>query len=435
MLKPTLFFCLVMLLAGCAPQSDVSVPPTLAPFPTVTLGYTLRGALPPFNAIPLDGGAVSAEALVAGASAPTATANLRACPAPDDAATLTAPAPTTTRAMEIAVESFMTAGGTAVMLDRELRENWNALGGTGVVRGDIDLSGEGTPEVVVSFTTPDAGGTLLVLTCIDGRYVSTYRESLGGDAPTLIRVEDMNADGRTDVLYASRNCLSGECRQFTQLAGWSAERARVVNLLSEVLESTDPVRVQDVDQDRINEITVEFRDGGDAQTGPLDTGFTVYDWDGFTYSAALTQLDPPRYLIQIIFQGDQAFERGSFAEAAALYTAALTSTTLQAWQPDDLTALPPYALYRLLLAYSALEDPRRADIQNVILTNYPDPATQPTYASLALTFWNAYQITNNIRSACIEVQSIISARPEALALINRYGENGRRYDAQSICPL
>ncbi len=436
MLKKTAFILTLLLLVTACQSTEIRpAAATIPPFPTMTPGQVIRAALPPFNAIPLDGGSfANPSTLIAQSAQPAATLNFRACPAIDENAVLSEP-PTNARSMEIAIESFMMAGGTAVTLDRQLRENWNVLGGSGFVRGDIDVSGEGTPDIVVSLTTPDAGGTLIVLTCIDGRFVTAYRESLGGDAPTLVRIEDMNADGRTDLLYAARNCLSGACRQLTQLAGWSADRARVVNLLSTVLESDDAVRVEDVDQDRVSEITVEFRDDGDTQTGPLETGFTVYDWDGFTYVSALTRIDPARYLIQVVFQADDAFTRGNYSEAAALYVAALSSTTLEPWQPDDLTTLPPYALYRLLLAYAALEDTRRVDIQTVILTNYPDPATQPVYAALALSFWNAFQITNNLGSACIEVQSIISARPEVLTLLNRYGDRSPRYDASSICPF
>ena len=428
--------CLALFaLAACQPTALVQTAPTIPPFPTMTPGQLFRAALPPFNAIPLNGGFANPSTLVAQASQPTTTPNRFACPASQDEVTLPFPPPTTARGMELTIESFMTAGGTANTLDRDLSGVWNAYGGTGFVRGDLDITGEGAPDVVVSITTPDEGGTLIILACLDGRYLSVYRESLGGDAPALTRIEDMNADGKTDLLFISRNCLSGECLVITQLAGWSTERAHVVNLLENALESDDQLRIEDVDQDRVNELILQFTNDGDAQTGPLDTGFTVYDWDGFTYTSALTQLDPPRYLIQVIFQADESFDRGNYAEASALYAAALTSTSLEPWQPDDLTVLPPYALYRLLLAYAALEDPRLADTQQVILSTYADPATQPVYATLALTFWNAYQITNNLHSACIEVQSIMAARPEALTLLNRYGDRSPVYDAQSVCPL
>jgi hypothetical protein len=91
--------------------------------------------------------------------------------------------------------------------------------------------------------------------------------------------------------------------------------------------------------------------------------------------------------------------------------------------------------YRLLLAYSDLEDPRRVELSATILQTYPDPATAPVYAELAKTFWNALQVTNNLHSACLEVQDIISTRQEAVTLLNRYGSRSPVYTAANVCPF
>ncbi|MDX2161872.1 MAG: hypothetical protein SF162_11150 [bacterium] len=435
MINRLLLPILLLMLAACQNAPAGSPPPTVPPFPTVTPGFLLRAPLPPPNVIALDGGLNNPATAIALAARPTPTPNQQACPAPNESAALIESVPVSGRGMELAIETYLSSGGTAVGLERDLRERWNALGGSGTVRGDLDLTGEGTAEIIVALTTPDQGGTLMVFGCLDGRVIALYHEPLGGDAPTLIRYEDMNADARTDLLFASQDCISGTCQYRTQLAGATAERGRLVNLLSRPLESADPVRIEDLDQDRIAEIVVQFGETGSAETGPQRTGFTVYDWDGFTYISALTQLEAPRYLIQVILDGDAAFAAGNYGEAAALYTRALNDASLEAWQPDDRTVLPPYALYRLLLAYAALEDPRRAEVQQAILVQYPDPAAQPVYAALALTFWNAFQITNNLNSACGEVLSIMAARPEAVALLNRYGSASPVYAAQTLCPF
>lgn len=395
----------------------------------------MRAVLPPPDSIPLDGGVNTLATSVALNSRATYTPNASFCPPPNESAALIDVVPTSASGMQGAIETFLATGGTAVALDRDLREKWNVLGGSGFVRADLDLSGEGVAEVIVSLTTPDGGGTLMIFGCRDSRYTSLYRESLGGDAPALMRILDMNADGLTDLLFSAQTCASGACVVRTQLAGWNTRDRRVVNLLSRPLDTDSPLRVEDLDQDRIEELIAEFDDNGSAETGPLRTGFTVYDWDGVVYTSALTQLDPPQYTIQVVFDGDQQFADGAYAEAAALYTAALSESGLIAWQPDDATVLPPYLLYRLLLTYTVLNDPRRAEVQQAILVRYPDPAAQPIYAAIALTFGNAFQITNNLNSACDEVLSIIAARPEALTLLNRYGSRSPTYTAQDICPF
>jgi hypothetical protein len=44
-------------------------------------------------------------------------------------------------------------------------------------------------------------------------------------------------------------------------------------------------------------------------------------------------------------------------------------------------------------------------------------------------------VTNNLRSACVEVQAIISTRPEAVGLLNRYGSESPVYEAGDVCPF
>ncbi len=65
----------------------------------------------------------------------------------------------------------------------------------------------------------------------------------------------------------------------------------------------------------------------------------------------------------------------------------------------------------------------------------PDTAAAPPYAQMALEFWNAFQITNNLHSACLKAQEVILARPEALSLLNRYGSRSPTYTATDLCPF
>jgi hypothetical protein len=50
-------------------------------------------------------------------------------------------------------------------------------------------------------------------------------------------------------------------------------------------------------------------------------------------------------------------------------------------------------------------------------------------------FWNALQVTHNLHSACVEVQAIINAWPEAVGLLNRYGSRSPVYNASDLCPF
>ncbi|MFN8449829.1 MAG: hypothetical protein U0521_14905 [Anaerolineae bacterium] len=425
-----------MLIAACQPNVPASNAPTQVSFPTVTPGRMITAPLPTVVGVPLDGSGLSNPATaIAAANRPTVTPNYQSCPAPDDSVTLDSTAPSNARLMDDAIARFLSDGGTAVALENTLRDDWDVLGDLGVVRGDADLTGEGTAEIVITYQTPDEGGVLLIEGCIDGRYLTRYQAALGGGIPVIDSISDMNYNGVPELLFSSRDCRDEPCVYHTQAATWNAERGRFVNLFGGAITSDQIPTLQDIDSDLVSEVVVRFDDSGSAQTGPLRTGFTVYDWNGVSYVESITQLNPPRFRIQVIQEADQAFAAQRMDDAIALYNLSLGSADLENWFNDDATTLRAYALYRLLLAYSYTEDDRRAQIQQTIQSDYPDPATAPPYAQMALDFWTAVQVTNNLHSACIRAQEDILTRPDALDLLNRYGSRNATYAASDLCPF
>src|SRR5436190_14179374 len=89
--------------------------------------------------------------------------------------------------------------------------------------------------------------------------------------------------------------------------------------------------------------------------------------------------------------------------------------------------LRSYTMYRELLAYAYTEDAQRLIVLQDISALFPDANTAPVYVTMAQTFWNTLQVTNNLHSACLEVLNVIAVRPEALDLINRYGSRNPTY--------
>jgi hypothetical protein len=440
---------LLLLCAACQPSAPANVAPTVIPFPTMTPGRVVQAMLPPSSGLPLNGfGLANPATAIALANQPTATPNYRACPAPNSELQLAALPALTARDVADSIEQFLNSGGTLVNLERGLRETWNAIiAENGFVRGDLDFSGEGMPEAVISLRTADEGGMLLILTCIDGRYTTVYQTTfadLGAEnvqastAPSLIASQDINQNPLPELIFTMRTCANGaqSCEYYTQIAAWSAERGRVNNLLSEAILSEAAPTLEDIDQDRVSELIVRLDNPGNASTGPLRTGYTVYDWDGLVYTESVTQLNPPRFRIQVIHQADAAFEAGDIEEAVALYDLALNSPALEPWRGGDEEAvLQTYTLYRLLLAYAFTQDARLVPTVQNILSSYPDVAASPVYIELAITFWNAYQVTNNLNAGCLNVHSVITARPEAVDLLNRYGSRSPTYTADDVCPF
>ncbi len=428
--------CLLCLLvvSACAPGPIIEPLPTLVPFPTMTPGRYAVGRLPPPVGLPLDGGLFANAA--AQAVAPTPTVNFARCPAP--AAPTLEPPPNFGREMNGTMLRFLDAAGSAEALAEGLRSTWGVLGASGYVRADRDLTGEGTPDILVGYLQPDGGGTLLIAACADGRMIQVYDATLGGEPPQVLWMDDMTFDALPEVLFASRVCTGAtdaSCVYRTQLIAWRERLGRFVNLLGDPVESSRQPAIEDVDQDQVLELVVRMDDNGSAESGPRRTGIIVYDWNGGAYVRALTQLDPPRFRVQVVHQADAAFAAEAYAEAIALYQQAITSPDLRNWQNDDIPTLQNYALYRLLITYAFLEDDRLLELVQQMQTAFPDPASAPVFIQLAQTFWSALQVTNNLRSACLEADAFIAGRGDVLALLNRYGSESPTYTARDICPF
>ncbi len=432
---------LIALLAGCAAASSNSAPTVIA-FPTMTPGRTIRGVLPPVVALPLDGSIRANPATaVALAIRPTVTPDYTACP--PAAAPQLAPQPIDARDMADEITRFLSSGGAPATLQDNLRDDWDVLGETGIVRADFDLTGEGTPEVLVTFNVPESdSGVLMILGCSAGRYISQYQVIDEDGIPQLIYLGDVNVDSQPDVLYSGLQCelidteeAGSECVYQTQLITWRVSEGRFTSLLSRAITSVDPPSVTDMDNDRVLEIVARLSSSGTPNTGPLRTGVQIYDWDGTGYLLSITQLDPPRFRIQVIHQADRNVQRRQLDAAIDLYQLALNDSNLQNWFNNEQDIHNSYILYRLLTVYAFTEDERLLSMYQAIITNYSDLQAAPVYAPMAVAFWDSFQTTNNLRSACQAVQDIITARPEALELLNRYGNRSPSYTANDLCPF
>jgi len=429
-----LLLILLPILVACQPTAPASEGTPEVVFPTMTAGRVIEAPLQPVLGVSLNGSGLSNPATaIALANRPTPTPNYRSCPDPNPSAVLDATPPPNARLMDDAIARYLSDGGDVATLESTLRDRWNVLAG-GAVRGDVDLTGEGTPEIILTYSTPDEGGVLLIEGCIDGRYLTRYQAALGGATPQIVSITDMNYNGIPDLMFASKDCTSA-CVYHTQLVTWNPEHGRFINLLGGAITSDQVPEAQDIDNDHVLELLDKFTNDGDKTTGPLRTGYTVYDWNGIGYVQSVTQLDPPRFRIQVIQEADTAFTTQNMDDAISLYNLALNSTSLANWYNDDTETLKAYALYRLMLAYAFTESDQRLPTQQLIQQTYPDLASAPPYAQMALDFWNADQITNNLHSACLKAQEDIIARPEALNLLNRYGSRSPTYTANDLCPF
>ena len=431
-----LWIILIFALAACEPAAKNQAGATYIPFPTTTIGYTIRGVLTTPQATSGSQGSYNPATVEALAHRPTATPNTGICPPQSDAADL-GEVPATGEEISREIVRFLSAGGSPTTLESALRDDWGILGESGFVRADIDLTGDAIPEIILGYVVPTEGGVLLIAGCEEGHYVLRQEIVLEENTPPiLIQLGDTTNDGQNDLTFATQHCdEDDECLYQTHLLTWKMEEWRFVSLLGATIESDALPEVIDTDDDLVGEIVIRLERRGSVATGPLRTGLRIYDWNGSVYVLSIVQLDPPRYRIQVIQAADRQFMDGNTAEAISLYQLAFTDETLRNWFDDEETILDSYILYRLLLAYAVGNSEETQGVYQRIQDTYLDPEQTPIYVELSRAFWDSFQHVSNLTTACRGVQTVIAEHPETLDLLNRYGSRNPTYTNQDLCPF
>lgn len=429
----------ILLLAACTP-----VPPpvreSITPFPTATPGRVVYGELLPSGSTLLSQPGLSAPSTVVAIAPPTTpTPDFSSCPAANPDAVLESAPPDNALVLIEEAVRYLNSGGSGQTLIDTLRDRWNVIPDDAIARADIDYTGEGVADVLMPYVGRDNIAGLVIIACRAGANDVVFEVVSDTTAPpSVLAFLDLNRDRRNDLLYSVPECESDDpdaCQFLTQMVTFSPIRSRFVELMPSNVTSENVPQVLDFDNDEVSEVVVRLESRGTAATGPLRTGTNVYDWNGSQYVLSIVELQPPRFKIQVLHEGDRALLRGDYAQAETTYRGAIENTDLRFWFNDEPDILQSYALFRLLqsqvMTAAIGQTSTLAEIQRI----YPDPAARPVYADMAVLFLETFQSTADVHSACVAVETIIAARPEAVDQLNRYGSRSPSYTALDLCPF
>ncbi len=476
-LKPVMWraalLIVLALLSACGPAADVigdRKPPTPTPGPrtTATPGGRLSVWLvtptgqfaPPFTPTPgsVQGGnpvgpaatATAAQATIAAATA-TAAAPLAApyyqpdeCPVPG--APAPPPRPATFDDYSVVIGRFLSGGGSSTVLEATLR-NWGALTDRGgVVQADTDLTGDGVREVIVTLYNPQTyteeallnAGVLLVYGCDDGGYRLLYRTSFNPTVslPELLRVGDMNADVRAELVFMTQTCNGTSCISDAKILTWNSIVGSFEELnIGQVIAINGRIGIADVDGDGVLELTAQINPPGSTAAGPPRAVIDTWDWNGEDYVLALREQEQTRYRIHAVYEADDMMRAGQLRSAITAYANLRDNRSLQSWTGvSDEAALRAYAAWRIVIAFAQLNSPRAEDWVALLNNESPPGSTGAAFAQMASAFMDNFRATGDARAACAAALST-GASVSALGLMNSYGYNNRTYTLNDLCPF
>lgn len=373
--------------------------------------------------------------------------------APTGAPTAPTAAPTAEIVTEIGVACPATFGDYAGQINSILNTesfgmaglmSWlrdcGALVDDGILTGD--LTGDGNDELIVIYRDPAApeGVTvndLIVLNYGANGFTETYRAKAAGKVQVW-RTEDINADGKVDVLFSDTVCGANNCYDALSIISWDGSTWQSWVDGSMGMAYANYVVREASDAGQGNEIVISGGVSGSPEAGPqrarTETWASV---GGAPYSLLDRTYEASDCLYFAVTDANALFAQlpnADLAELERLYTRAATDPTLDTcWnRPDEESELRSFALFRLALVAAYQGAPEVAsDLFASISTIYPESV----YSQVGETWLNSFRADGNIQNACAAVNGFAATNPATFEYLNGYGFANRKYAPADICPI
>ncbi len=319
-----------------------------------------------------------------------------------------------------------------------------------------DVTGDGIADFVVNVSLPVSDNrALFVFTCQSGKFVTLYRNT---ENPTLRAVKEMNLDGKAEIVYSNPDCTVG-CLVYFDILEWNGAS------FASLARNNDPPcygpciingAVEFEELGRPGPLAMILVEGWNMQYGPGCEQRSAWIWNGQAFVKGQPLYCKPEYRLHAVYDGDDASLAGNYPLALGYYQQAIFESGLlpgRDWQarlqstgnpsppsdPVEWAVLSAYARYRILLLQILWrDDPSARLVYRTLSSSYLAGTAGYPYARLASAFWEDYEKTHDLASACSQAAQYAAANPaEILAPLGQptYGKNNRDYQPEDICPF
>ncbi|MEK6255969.1 MAG: hypothetical protein N2C13_01470 [Chloroflexota bacterium] len=342
---------------------------------------------------------------------------------------------------------FINAGGPAASLQSNLEELNIANDAPTVF--EADLTGDKKNDLVVSFIEPDPQsfppvGALLIYICLGDKYTLAHIEYAGEilSAPRMLYVQDLNADGKVDVLYSSSTCGAHTCFEDTNILSWNG-----TDFDKRIDEGTQDLpfpnlQITDYDRDGIYSIEMTSGGYGSVGAGPQRDQTNIWDYNPISakWERSNIILGTSLYRIHLLHDADSAVRNQDYEVAIVLYREVINNPELLDWMDRDneMLQLSAYAQFKLLVVYILQGNTSQAQIHfNEINALYLTNSPQRSYLDMAAVFLTAFHQSGDFEIACQEAHQY--AAQHAAQILSplgsqTYGYANPDYSPLDICP-
>ena len=297
--------------------------------------------------------------------------------------------------------------------------------------------------------TNDSGshaGDIVVYACRNGHYEIVYR-ALDDPAfdgyvrdPQVLSVEDVTGDGIFEL-----NFSTGECGAATCLGGITILSAHgggaLHNLAPNFAYVPYPIFDFVASKNKAMDLVVVEGMLGDAAAGPQRALTETWSYIGDVFTRTNETLEPPRYRILALQDGDAALRRDDARQADTMYRRVIDDPSLQSWDGNPSVAneaqiLAAFARVRLIESAARRGDETGAQVSFESLQNAaPENSPGGMYVAVGRALYETWRDTKDIARACAAAADSARANPATTQIlgVDAFGTANYDYQAEDMC--
>jgi hypothetical protein len=341
------------------------------------------------------------------------------------------------------LQAYLNQGG----LVEPLAEKFASIRGPGGSTADIlrrDLTSDGLEDALVVLYESDQQaeplGSILVFRCDKNRYKLAYSSSPAQNLgpPVLIALQDLNADGVTEILYSRETCGAHTCFQQVEILRW--DRSGFKNLFKGRSDDLPSPSIQIVGPVSDGSYRIEITAEGISSVGagPYRKFTRIWGWSAERSSFVVLdeQLAPPTYRIHMLHDADDAATAGNLEAALIMYQRVREDGDLDDWVKGESgqAELSAFAAFRQINIYVLLGrlDAAQQAI-DFLKASIPEGSPGHGIRLIAELYWQAYLETRDPEAACASAQRFAGQQPAQVLEPLQYGYANRTYTPADMC--
>ena len=302
---------------------------------------------------------------------------------------------------------------------------------------EISAPGTGKKTVTVVIRTTPAGeearGQLLVYHSTTTGYTLSHQVEGAGEIK-LLKAEDVNADGKPDLVYIDTSCGAHTCFSTLFVDSWNGSAFQDWIKGEPTMAGAEYSLEDTVSGGQGLEILAHGGLINSAGAGPQRAWTETYiSPESGPYESYKKAYDESSCLYFQILDANELFNKWNdigFAPAIAAYDKAIADKSAKACgdDPDELTKLSDFARFRLVVSWvSRGRSDKAAPIKASI--------TYPPLAGATDTFVKGLQNSHSIVQACRDTTHYAELNPASWDYLSDWGYANPTFTAEDLCPL